>query len=169
MTMSREPRVSLAQLLAEVDMLEKELKDLSREAQRGGDFVQQLEEIVARDVKHVKEIEKNTVRINQEILELESRENFLTEAVNTGTMSAQLLVQMETQARSTFEGERQVTNQLKRELNGKLLTFAKQVENEETKYRKIPEYINILKMEERVRCKLDMVDKLEREKTCSHD
>ena len=87
MTMSREPRVSLAQLLAEVDMLEKELKDLSREAQRGGDFVQQLEEIVDRDVKHVEEIEKNTVRVNQEILELESRENFLTEAVNTGVTS----------------------------------------------------------------------------------
>ena len=95
MTTSCEPRVFLAQLLAEVDMLERELKDLSREAQRGGDFVRQLEEIAARDIRHVEEIEKNTVKVNQEILELKSREKFLTEAVTTGTKSAQLLVQME--------------------------------------------------------------------------
>ena len=34
--------VSLSQLLAEVDRLERELKELGREAQRGGDYVHQL-------------------------------------------------------------------------------------------------------------------------------
>ena len=34
--------VSLSQLLAEVDRLEREMKELGREAQRGGDFVHQL-------------------------------------------------------------------------------------------------------------------------------
>ena len=165
MTMNRDPRLSFSQLLAEVDMLERELKDLSREAQRGGDFIQQLHEIVARDVKHVEEIEKDTARVNQEILELESREKFLTEAVNSGTKSAQLLVQMETQARNTLEGEKMITNQLKGELKCKLSAFAMEVENEEAKYRKIPEYMEILKIEERVRYKSDMVAKLEMEKS----
>ena len=41
--------VSLSQLLAEVDRLERELKKQGREAQRGGDFVHQLQEIVKRD------------------------------------------------------------------------------------------------------------------------
>ena len=49
---------TLSQLLAEVDKLENELKDLIREAQRGGNVVQQLEEIVARDVKYVEDTER---------------------------------------------------------------------------------------------------------------
>ena len=61
--------VSLSQLLAEVDRLERELKELGREAQRGGDFVHQLQEIVERDTKWVVDIESNTRRIAQEMLD----------------------------------------------------------------------------------------------------
>ena len=69
MAITREHQFTLSQLLAEVDKLENELKDLSREAQRGGNVVQQLEEIVERDVKYVEEIQRDTARISQEILE----------------------------------------------------------------------------------------------------
>ena len=41
--------VSLSQLLSEVDRLERVLKELGSEVQRGGDFVHQLQEIVKRD------------------------------------------------------------------------------------------------------------------------
>ena len=53
--------VSISQLLAEVDILEREL---SREAQRGGDFVHQLQEVVKRGAnKRVEDIERNTSKI----------------------------------------------------------------------------------------------------------
>ena len=41
--------ISLSELLLEVDRLESELKELGREAQRGGDFVHHLEDIVERE------------------------------------------------------------------------------------------------------------------------
>ena len=69
--------VSLSQLLAEVDMLERELKKQGREAQRGGDFVHQLQEIVEEDNKRVEDMEDNTSKITQEMLEWEAREKFL--------------------------------------------------------------------------------------------
>ena len=136
--------VSLSQLLAEVDRLERELKELGREAQRGGDVVHQLQEIIVRDENRVGDIERNTSKITQEMMEWEARERFLTAAVNTGTQSSQLLVQMESQARSKLEEERKVTNQLKEELVFKVKTFAKKVEEEEVEYRKIPEYVKML-------------------------
>jgi hypothetical protein len=52
--------VCASQLLAEVDRLEREMKELGREAQRGGDFVHQFQEIVERDTKGVEDIERNT-------------------------------------------------------------------------------------------------------------
>ena len=80
--------------------MERELKELGREAQRGGDFVHQLQEIVKRDTKRVEDIERNTSRITQEMVEWEAGERFLMDAFSTGTQSSQLLVQMESQARS---------------------------------------------------------------------
>ena len=68
MASKRISMVSLSQLLAEVDMLERELKDLSREAQRGEDFNNQLQEIVERDLKNVEEIQKETSRISHTVL-----------------------------------------------------------------------------------------------------
>jgi chromosome segregation ATPase len=133
--------VSLSQLLAEVDRLESELKKLGREAQRGGDFVHQLQEIVEKDTKRVEDMEDNTSKITQEMLEWEAREKFLTDAVSRGTQSSQLLVQMETQARSKLELEMKITNQFKEELVVKVRTFAKKVEDEEDKYQKIPQYV----------------------------
>ena len=126
--------VSLSQLLAEVDRLERELKKQGREAQRGGDFVHQLQEIVERDTKRVEDLERNTSKITQEMVEWEARERFLTDAVSTGTQSSQLLVQMESQARSKLEEERKITNQFKEELVVKVRTFAKKFEDEEDKY-----------------------------------
>ena len=130
--------VSLSQMLAEVDRLERELKEQGREAQSGGDFVHQLQEIVERDTKRVEDIERNASKVTQEMVEWEARERFLTDAVSTGTQSSQLLVQMESQARSKLEEEKKITNQLKEELVAKVKTFAKKVEDEEDKYLKIP-------------------------------
>ena len=155
--------VSLSQLLAEVDRLERELKELGREAQRGGDFVHQLQEIVERDTKRVEDIERNTSKIAQEMVEWEARERFLTDAVSTGTQSSQLLVQMESQARSKLEEERKITNKLKEELVAKVKTFGKKVEDEEDKYQKIPQYVKMLKIEESIKKKSCMVEHLERE------
>ena len=95
--------------------MEWELKELGREAQRGGDVVHQLHEIIDRDEKRVGDIERNTSNITQEMMEWEARERFLTAAVNIGTQSSQLLVQMESQARSKLEEERKIINQLKEE------------------------------------------------------
>ena len=114
--------------------MERELKELGREAQRGGDFVHQLQEIVEEDNKRVEDMEDNTSKITQEMLEWEAREKFLTDAVSPGTQSSQLLVQMKTQARSKLELEMKITNQLKEELVVKVRTFAKKVEDEEDKY-----------------------------------
>ena len=133
--------------------MEKELKELGREAQRGEDFVHQLQELVERDTKRVGEIERDTSKIAREMLEWEERERFLADAVSTGTQSSQLLVQMESQARSKLEEERRITSQLREELVAKVVTFAKKVEIEEQEYRKIPEYVKILKSEEIIRKK----------------
>jgi hypothetical protein len=49
----------------------------------------------------VEDIERNTSKmITQETLEWETRERFLTDAVSIGTQSSQLLIQMESPARS---------------------------------------------------------------------
>ena len=57
--------------------MERELKKQGREAQRGGDFVHQLQEIVEEDNKRVEDMEDNTSKITQEMLEWEAREKFL--------------------------------------------------------------------------------------------
>jgi hypothetical protein len=88
--------------------------------------------IVEKDAKGIEDIEKNTCKITKEMVEWEARERFLTDALSTGTQSSQLLVQVESQARSKLEEERKITNQFKEEL--KVRTFAKKVEDEEDKY-----------------------------------
>ena len=45
-------------------------------------------------------MERNTSKITQEMVEWEAGERFLMDAFSTGTQSSQLLVQMESQARS---------------------------------------------------------------------
>ena len=65
--------VSLSQLLSEVDRLERVLKELGSEVQRGGDYVHQLQEIVERDTKRVEDIGRNTSKITQEMVEWEAR------------------------------------------------------------------------------------------------
>ena len=109
----------------------------------------------------MEDIWRNTSKITQEMVEWEARERFLTEAVSTGTQSSQLLVQMESQARSKLEEERKITNQLKEKLVAKVKTFAKKAEDEEDKYQKIPEYVKMLKIKENIRKKADMVELLE--------
>ena len=145
--------ISLSELLAEVDRLERELKELGREAQRGGDFVHHLEEIVERDTRRVGEVERETSKIAREVLEWEDRERFLADAVTSNTNSSQLLVQMETQARTKVEEERRITSQLKEEMNAKVGSFAETVNMEEEEYRKIPEYVKMHKIEEVVKKK----------------
>ena len=123
----------------------------------------ELQEIVEEDNKRVEDMEDNTSKITQEMLEWEARERFLTDAVSTGTQSSHLLVQMESQARSKLEEERKITNQLKEELVVKVRTFAKKVEDEEEKYQKIPEYVKMLKIQESIKMKTGMLEHLERE------
>ena len=56
-----------------MDRLERELKELGSEVQRGGDYVHQLQEIVERDTKRVEDIGRNTSKITQEMVEWEAR------------------------------------------------------------------------------------------------
>ena len=153
------PSISLPELLAEVDRLERELKELGREAQRGEDFVRQLVEIVERDTRRVGEVERDTSYIAREMLEWEER--FLADALNSSAQSSQLLVHMETQARSKLEEERKVTDRLKEELEAKVLRFADKVEKEEGEYRKIPDYVKILQLEKSIQKKAELVEQLD--------
>ena len=100
-------------LVAEVDRLEREVKELGREARRGVNVVHQLLEIIERDEKRVEVIERDTIKFTQELLEGETRKRFMTAAVNT-VNAARLVQQMESQARSKEE-ERKIINQLKEE------------------------------------------------------
>ena len=50
--------VSLSALLSQVDKLEGELKSLSREVDKGEQFVKTLEEMIKRDLKEYAEKEK---------------------------------------------------------------------------------------------------------------
>ena len=101
-------------LVAEVDRLEREVKELGREARHGVNVVHQLLEIIERDKKRVEVIERDTVKFTQELLEGETRKRFMTAAVNT-VNAARLVQQMESQARSKLEEERKIINQLKEE------------------------------------------------------
>ena len=60
--------------------------------------VHQLLEIIERDEMRVEEIERDTVKLTQELLEGETRKRFMTAAVNT-VNAARLVQQMESQAR----------------------------------------------------------------------
>ena len=91
-------------LVAEVDRLEREVKELGREARRGVNVVHQLLEIIERDEKRVEEIERDTIKFTQKLLEGETRKRFMTAAVNT-VNAARPVQQMESQARSKLEEE----------------------------------------------------------------
>ena len=73
-------------LVAEVDRLEREVKELGREAQRGVNVDHQLLEIIERDEKRVEEIERDTIKFTQELLEGETRKRFMTAAMKTQSM-----------------------------------------------------------------------------------
>ena len=99
-------------LVAEVDRLEREVKELGREARRGVNVVHQLLEIIERDEKRVEVIERDTVKFTQELLEGETRKRFMTAAVNT-VDAARLVQRMESKARSKLEEEWKIINQHK--------------------------------------------------------
>ena len=57
--------MSLSQLLAEVDKLEREIKLLNREAQKGEQYVHLMEEMIDRDMKKYAEIERDIANISK--------------------------------------------------------------------------------------------------------
>ena len=57
--------MSLSELLAEVDKLEREIKLLNREAQKGEQYVQFMEEMIDRDMKKYAEIERDIANISK--------------------------------------------------------------------------------------------------------
>ena len=112
--------MSLSALLAEVDKLEREIRDLRREEQRGEEYVKQLEEIIDRGIRQGKEIERDIVDINRTIAELEQRERFLISAMETASQSVQLLKRMENDAREKLHHEVNTTNDLFRKLRAQV-------------------------------------------------
>ena len=113
--------MSLSALLAEVDKLEREIRDLSREEQRGEEYVKQLEQIIDKDIRQGQEIERDIVDLNREIAELEQRERFLISANETASQSVQLLKQMENDAREKLLNEVNITNDLYHKLNSQVI------------------------------------------------
>ena len=53
MTSRQRDDVTLTNILKQVDTLEREIRDLGREAQKGEQFVKNLEEVIDRLVKYV--------------------------------------------------------------------------------------------------------------------
>ena len=113
--------MSLSALLAEVDKLEREIRDLSREEQRGEEYVKQLEQIIDKDIRQGQQIERDIVDLNREIAELEQRERFLISANETASQSVQLLKQMENDAREKLLNEVNTTNDLYHKLNSQVI------------------------------------------------
>ena len=150
---SSSSRMSLTDLLAQVDRLEREVRDLGREAERGEHFVRELEETINRDMKEGAEVEKKISSCSKDIRELEDREKFLINAVESSYQSSQLLVQMETKAKKKLEHEKNTTNDLFHKLTSDINKHRAKLEAEQEKLLQIPESSSLLSLESEISTK----------------
>jgi len=135
--------MSLSQLLAEVDKLEREIKLLNREAQKGEQYVHLMEEMIDRDMKKYAEIERDIANISKESRELEERDKFLTNAIQSGVQSANYLKKMENEAQLKLQREMTITNDLYQKLSKQVSEMRNKVESEEDMIKNIPEFAMI--------------------------
>ena len=150
---SSSSRVSLTDLLAQVDRLDREVMDLGREAERGEQFVKELEEMINRDMKEGVEVEKKISSCSKDIRELEEREKFLINAVESSYQSSQLLVQMETEAKKKLEQEMNTTNDLFHKLTSDINKHRAKLEAEHEKLLQIPESSSLINLESEISSK----------------
>jgi len=142
--------ISLSALLSQVDKLEGELKSLTREVDKGEQYVKTLEDMIERDMNEYAEKEKTVSDIGKDIRELEDREHFLKNAIENANQSSRLLSQMESDAKAKLNQEVNRTNELFHKLSGQASHYKDKLAKEEEKLKQIPAFQNYLAMEERV-------------------
>ena len=97
-----------------------------------------------------RDAQKKASVLSRETREYEERREFLQTALESGAQSSRLMVHMETEARTKLSRELDITNDLYHKLSGQVETYKSKLEEEELKFRQIPEYATFLSLEEKV-------------------
>ena len=96
------------------------------------------------------EAQKKAAVLTRETREYEERREFLQAALESGAQSSRMMVHMETEARAKLNRELNVTNDLYHKLSGQVESYKSKLEDEERKFRQIPEYAKLKSLEEKV-------------------
>ena len=108
---SQHQDLSLPDLLAQVDSLQQQLKDLGREVEAEENHVACLEEKITKDLEKEAKLRQDVSNISKELLEWEGREKFLAGAIDSNYQNYQVLQQMEVEGRTKLSQERKKTEE----------------------------------------------------------
>ena len=108
--------LSLPDLLAQVDSLQQQLKDLGRQVEAEENHVACLEEKITKDQEKEAKLRQDASNISRELLEWEDREKFLAGAIDSNYKNYQVLKQMEVEERALAEKKRQAELDAKEKL-----------------------------------------------------
>ena len=97
-----------------------------------------------------RDAQKKASVLSRETREYEERREFLQAALESGAQSSRLMVHMETEAKAKLSRELDITNDLYLKLSGQVETYKSKLEEEEVKFRQIPEYAKLLSLEAKV-------------------
>ena len=97
-----------------------------------------------------RDAQKKASVLSRETREYEERREFLQAALESGAQSSRLMVHMETEAKAKLSRELDITNDLYHKLSGQVETYKSKLEEEEVKFRQIPEYAKLLSLEAKV-------------------
>ena len=97
-----------------------------------------------------RDAQKKASVLSRETREYEERREFLQAALESGAQSSRLMVHMETEAKAKLSRELDITNNLYHKLSGQVETYKSKLEEEEVKFRQIPEYAKLLSLEAKV-------------------
>ena len=135
------PDLSLPDLLALVDSLQQQLKDLSREVEAEENHVAQLEEMITKDQEKEARLRQDVNNISKELLEWEDRERFLAGAIDSNYKNYQVLQQMEVEGKTKLSQKRKKTDDLFKSLKAKFEVLQKKQEEDMKILSALPGYV----------------------------
>ena len=138
---SRHSDLSLPDLLAQVDSLQQQIKDLGREVEGEEKHVVHLEEMITKDQEKEARLRQDVNNISKELLEWEDRERFLAGAIDSNYKNYQVLQQMEVEGKTKLSQERKKTDDLFKSLKAKFEVLQKKQEEDMKILSALPGYV----------------------------
>ena len=143
------PDLSLPDLLAQVDRLQQELKDLDREVGREENHVAHLEMMITKDQEKETKLRQDVSNVSKELLEWEDRERFLAGAIDSNYQNYQVLLQMQVEGKTKLSQERKKSDDLYKSLKTKFDFYQKKQQEELEILNALPGFVEGKEVEEK--------------------